>query len=56
MDKGNAVVVLNKEDYLYKAKLILDNQRAFKKLMYNPTEEREDKFIKFLLKLKKRKR
>ena len=53
--KGNAVVVLNKEDYLYKAKLILYDQRAFKKLMYNPTEEREDKFIKFLLKLKKNK-
>ncbi|CAF1123705.1 unnamed protein product [Didymodactylos carnosus] len=54
-DKGNAVVVLNREDYLQKGQSILDDKRAFKQLNENPTDEREKKFIDFLLKLKKKK-
>ena len=55
VDKGNAIVVLNREDYLMKAYEILCDNRAFKKLQCNPTEQREQNFIKFLLKLKKEK-
>ncbi|CAF1170476.1 unnamed protein product [Didymodactylos carnosus] len=55
VDKGNAVVVLNKEDYLEKGHSLLADQRLFRVLDDNPTEEREKQFIAFLLKLKNKK-
>ncbi|CAM4747688.1 unnamed protein product [Rotaria magnacalcarata] len=55
IDKGNTVVVMNKFDYLVKAKEILDDKRAFKNLNHNITDKRENEFIKFLLQLKKNK-
>ncbi|CAF1039841.1 unnamed protein product [Didymodactylos carnosus] len=54
VDKGNSIVVLNREDYIQKGMVILDDRRSFKLLNENPTDEREKKFIKFLLKLKKK--
>ncbi|CAM4988372.1 unnamed protein product, partial [Rotaria socialis] len=53
VDKGNAVVVMNKSDYLFKANEILNDKRAFKKLNHNLTDKRENELIKFLLQLKK---
>ncbi|CAF0888090.1 unnamed protein product [Didymodactylos carnosus] len=52
VDKGNAVVVLNKEDYLEKEYSVLEDKRVFKLLNDDPTDEREKQFIAFLLKLK----
>ncbi|CAF4719076.1 unnamed protein product, partial [Rotaria sp. Silwood1] len=52
VDKENAIVVMNKSDYLIKAKEILDNERAFKKLDYDLTDKREQEFIEFRLQLK----
>ncbi|CAF1346857.1 unnamed protein product, partial [Didymodactylos carnosus] len=54
VDKGNSIVVLNREDYIQKGMVILDDRWSFKLLNENPTDEREKKFIKFLLKLKKK--
>ena len=54
-DKGNAIVVLNKSDYVTKAKEILNDERTFKKLPCNLTDEREKELIKFLLQLKRSK-
>ena len=48
-------VVMNKSDYLSKAKEVLDDERAFKKLDHNLTNERENEFIKFLLQVKRNK-
>ncbi|CAF1246423.1 unnamed protein product [Rotaria sordida] len=55
VDKGNAIVVMNRSDYLIKANEILDDKRAFKKLNQNLTDKRENEFIKFLLQLKRNK-
>ncbi|CAF1092774.1 unnamed protein product, partial [Didymodactylos carnosus] len=55
VDKGNATVVLNKDDYLSKAQELLNDKRAFKKLKSNLTIRREHEFINFLLKLKRNK-
>ena len=55
VDKGNAIVVMNKSDCLIKAKEVLDDERVFKKLDHNLTNERENEFIKFLLQLKRNK-
>ncbi|CAF0945540.1 unnamed protein product [Didymodactylos carnosus] len=56
VDKWNAIVVLNKDDYLSKAQELLNDQRAFKKLKSNLAIKREHEFINFLLKLKRNKR
>ena len=53
VDKGNAIVVMNKSDYLMKAKEILDDRRAFMKINQNLTNKRENDLIKFLLQLKR---
>lgn len=53
VDKGNAIVVLNRSDYITKAKEILDNKRAFIKIKHNLTDKRENDLIKFLLQLKR---
>ena len=53
VDKGNAIVVMNKSDYLMKAKEILDDRRAFMKINQNLTNKREDDLIKFLFQLKR---
>ncbi|CAF1438402.1 unnamed protein product [Didymodactylos carnosus] len=55
MDKGNAIVVMNKSDYLTKAKEILYDERAFKKLIHNLTDKHEEELNKFLLQLKRNK-
>ncbi|CAF1253614.1 unnamed protein product [Didymodactylos carnosus] len=55
VDKGNAIVVLNKDDYLSKAQELLNDQSAFKKLNSNLTIKREHEFINFLLELKRNK-
>lgn len=55
VDKGNAIVVMNKSDYLFKAKEILNDDKSFKKLNFNLTEEREKELINFLLELKRNK-
>ena len=53
-DKGNAVIIINKLDYLNKMKLLVSDETAkFKKQAQNPTKSREDSLISFLRKLKK---
>ncbi|CAF5064255.1 unnamed protein product, partial [Rotaria sp. Silwood1] len=55
VDKGNAIVVMNKSDYLMKAKELLNDTKTFEKLKHNLTDSREQEFIKFLLQLKRNK-
>ncbi|CAF4119666.1 unnamed protein product, partial [Adineta steineri] len=55
VDKGNAIVVMNKSDYIKKANEILNDDKAFKKLKNNETGKREEELIKFLLQLKRNK-
>ncbi len=55
VDKDNAVVVMNKNDYLNKEQEILNDKRAFRKLNKNLTSTREKQFIEFLLELKRNK-
>jgi len=55
VDKGNAVVVMNKKDYPNKAQEILNDKRAFRKLNKNLTSTREKQFIEFLLELRRNK-
>jgi hypothetical protein len=52
-DKGNAIVILDKQDYIDKANELLNDQNVFKKIPFNKTETREQALIKFLLKLRK---
>lgn len=54
-DKGNAIVILNKEDYIKKGNELLNDKNVFKKISSNLTEQREQSLIKFLLKLKSNK-
>ncbi|MCP3661020.1 MAG: hypothetical protein GY696_00765 [Gammaproteobacteria bacterium] len=53
-DKGNALVILNSEDYELKMMSILDEPRFFKKIPSNPTLKREKQLNAFLLSLQKR--
>ncbi len=48
-DKGNAVVVINMEDYNDKMRQILNDPLHFAVLPENPTKKREDLLNKFLL-------
>jgi hypothetical protein len=51
-DKGRAVVILDKLDYINKMELILNDSKTFKQLDDDPTISREDKLQKKLLNLK----
>ncbi|CAF1482133.1 unnamed protein product, partial [Didymodactylos carnosus] len=53
VDKGNAIAVLNRIDYLDKANAILDDKNLFVLRNRNLTEEREKELIHYLLKLKR---
>ncbi|CAF3404706.1 unnamed protein product, partial [Rotaria sp. Silwood2] len=52
VDMDNAIVVMNKSDYIIKAKEIFDDKRAFENLNRNLTEEGEKELIRFLVQLK----
>ena len=51
-DKGNGIVVLNKEDYTSKVKDILSDVKKFKKLPNDPTDKREASLQRYLRVLK----
>lgn len=48
-DKGNAVVVLNVEDYNRKALALINDPSHFVKLSSNPTQTRTKKLVRFLI-------
>ena len=50
-DKGVALVVLNKEDYIEKAEHLL-NQQTYRKIKEDPTPKQKSKLIKLLKKIK----
>ena len=50
-DKGVALVVLNKEDYVEKAEHLL-NQKTYKKIKEDPTSRQKAKLIRILKKIK----
>lgn len=52
-DKGCGVVLLNKDDYLAKMKLILDDSKKFKCSPFDPTISRENSLTALLRRLKK---
>ena len=58
-DKGNSVVILNKNDYLKRMKEILSDIDKFKRLNVKPGKElisllqHEDKLVNFLKRVKK---
>ncbi|CAF1474707.1 unnamed protein product [Rotaria sordida] len=54
-DKGNATVILNRDDYIKKGNELLNDKKIFKKISSNLTEKREKSLIEFLLKLKRKK-
>ena len=54
-DKGNAIVILNKKDYINKVNELLNDKNVFKKISSNLTEKREQSLIEFLLQLKRNK-
>ena len=51
-DKGNAVVILKRDDYLRKMNQLINDPTKFKKLDSNLTKSRETKLTNYLLKLK----
>ena len=51
VDKGVALVVLNKEDYVEKAEHLL-NQKTYKKIKEDPTSRQKAKLIRILKKIK----
>ena len=55
VDKGNAIVILNKQDYINKGNELLNDKNVFKKNSSNITDKREKSLIEFLLKLKNNK-
>ncbi|CAF4139229.1 unnamed protein product, partial [Rotaria sordida] len=54
-DKGNVIVILNKQNYINKENELLNGKNVFKKISSNLTEKREQLLINFLLKLKRNK-
>ena len=54
-DKGNAVVIQNKEDYIKKVQEILDDDEKFEKLKENETIKRETRLQNYLRQLAKTK-
>ena len=53
-DKGNGVVIINKQDYIRSIQDILSDERKFKILSEDPTLYREGQLQRRLLKLKKK--
>ena len=51
-DKGRAVVILDRSDYINKMEFILNESKTFKQLNEDPTIPRENKLQKKLLELK----
>ncbi|CAF3835154.1 unnamed protein product [Rotaria sp. Silwood1] len=54
-DKGNAIVILDRQEYINEGNELLNDKKVFKKISFNLTEQREQSLIKFLLKLKNNK-
>ena len=52
VDKGVAIVIMDKEEYLEKAKALLEDQRTYKALKSDPTIRIKSKMIKLLKKIK----
>ena len=52
-DKGGAIVIWSKEQYLKEAERQLSNKQHYKRLFINPTKEYEKKIIDFLVKANK---
>ena len=51
-DKGIAIVIMDKEDYLKKAKALLEDQGTYKALKTDPTSKMKSKMINLLKKIK----
>ena len=51
-DKGVAIVIMDKEDYLKKAKTLLEDQGTYKALKTDPTSKMKSKMINLLKKIK----
>ena len=52
MDKGVAIVIMDKEDYQHKAKALLEDQGTYKALKTDPTGRLKSKMINLLKKIK----
>ena len=52
VDKGVAIVIMDKEDYLKKAKALLEDQGTYKALKIDPTSRIKSKMINLLKKIK----
>ena len=56
-DKGNGIVILDRDNYVKKTEVILEDHSKFKIITedyFKTTIKHEDKVIRFLQKLKKR--
>ena len=51
-DKGNSVVIVNKDDYMNGIMDVINDRSKFKKLSTDPTLTRENKLQRFLRELK----
>ena len=51
-DKGVAIVILDKEDYIKKAKTLLEDQQTYRMLKSDPTNRMKTKLINLLKKIK----
>ena len=51
-DKGVAIVIMDKEDYLKKANALLEDQGTYKALKTDPTSRMKSKMINLLKKIK----
>ncbi|CAF1226111.1 unnamed protein product, partial [Didymodactylos carnosus] len=53
-DKGKGIVILDKSEYIEKMNAIVNDTATFKQITDDPTMNKEDKLVRFLLKLHER--